>query len=302
MDQRRRVEALAQLAVSVGANVQPGQLVVVMGTVEHAPLIREVGRAAYRAGARTVEPFYTDRHFTRARVELGPESALAESAPWQIAMIKSLVEESGALINVTGDYEPLLLADLDGERVGKATPKHFVAELLRAISARAINWTIIPGPNAGWAEQVFGKPDVGALWRAVEKCVRLDRDDPVEAWRQHIARLKHIAEAMTERHFTSLRYRGPGTDLTVGLLPSGRWLTTEFTATAGCEAHPQHANRRGFHVARPPSRGWQDSIDKAAAIFRHDRPRPRVRLPKRSHHGGAGELWRGRRSGRAGDR
>lgn len=58
-----RLRRLAELTVSVGANVQPGQLVVIFTLLENAPLAREIARAAYRAGASIVEPRYVDRHF-----------------------------------------------------------------------------------------------------------------------------------------------------------------------------------------------------------------------------------------------
>lgn len=101
------------------------------------------------------------------------------------------------------------------------------------VSERLVSWTIVPAPNAGWAREMFGKPDVEALWTAVEKAVRLDRADPVAAWRKHIARLEGIAGALTERRFDSLRYQGPGTDLTIGLLPSGRWRAANFETFYG---------------------------------------------------------------------
>ena len=183
----------------MGANVQPGQLVVVSGLVEHAPLAREIARAAYEAGASLVEPRYLDRHFTRALVELGPESSLGASAPGEVAMLKTLTAERGAFIQISGDAEPKLLADLDGARVGRAQPRDVLAEWEKMVSHRLVTWTIVPAPNAGWAQQVFGKPDVDALWAAVEKAVRLDRPDPVAAWRAHIARLDSIAAALTER-------------------------------------------------------------------------------------------------------
>jgi aminopeptidase len=71
-----RLQRLARLAVEVGANVQPGQQVLVRGRVEHAPLAREVARAAYRAGASLVQAGHSDRHFDRALIELGPEESL----------------------------------------------------------------------------------------------------------------------------------------------------------------------------------------------------------------------------------
>jgi aminopeptidase len=88
MDQAQRLRRLAELAVRVGVNVQSGQLVVVNGMVENAPLMREIARAAYRAGAQRVEAYYRDMHFVRALIELGPEESLSMTAPWDLAMVK----------------------------------------------------------------------------------------------------------------------------------------------------------------------------------------------------------------------
>ncbi|TMF42687.1 MAG: aminopeptidase [Chloroflexi bacterium] len=228
-----RLRRLAELAVSVGVDVRPGQLVVVFAQVENAPLAREIARAAYRAGASLVESRYFDRHFTRALIELGPEASLGTSAPWDITMLNTLAAERGAYIQVSGDPEPELLSDLDGARVGRARPRDVAAEWGRMVSERLVSWTIVAAPNAGWARQVFGKPDVDTLWDAVEKAVRLDRADPVAEWRAHIARLDRLATALSNRRFDSLRYRGPGTDFTVGLLPSGRWRSGNFETVFG---------------------------------------------------------------------
>ena len=70
---------------------------------------------------------------------------------------------------------------------------------------------------------MFGEPDVDRLWDVVATTVRLDEPDPVAAWRTHLERLDTRAAALTERRFDALRYRGPGTDLTVGLLPGTVW-------------------------------------------------------------------------------
>lgn len=233
MEEQERLTRLAELAVSFGANVQPGQVVGVTGIVENAPMIREVARAAYRAGARLVAPYYFDRHVTRAQIEMGAEDSLSRPMPGHLELLKMLDEEKGAFIQVRGEVEPLLFSDLDGSRVGKTRPNAVIAEWLRIIGDRTVNWTIIATPNAGWAQEVFGKPDVDALWKAVEKAVRLDLPDPLAAWRNHMARLGALAQALTDRHFESLRYRGPGTDFMVGLLPSSLWLTAGGKTTSG---------------------------------------------------------------------
>ncbi|HYT14089.1 MAG TPA: aminopeptidase [Candidatus Nitrosopolaris sp.] len=263
LDEAERLRRMAQLAVSVGANLQPGQLVVVSGLVQNLALARQIARAAYRAGASLVVPRYSDRHFTRALIELGPEESLSASAPGEVAMLETLAAERGAFIQISGDPEPQLLADLDGGRVGRAQPRDVLAKWEMMVSNRLVTWTIVPAPNAGWARQVFGVPDVEALWAAVEKAVRLDRPDPVAEWRAHIARLDSIAGALTERRFDSLRYRGPGTDFTVGLLPSSRWRCAKFETAYGQS-----------HVPNLPTEEVFTSPDKRRAEGRLRSTRP----------------------------
>jgi aminopeptidase len=98
-----------------------------------------------------------------------------------------------------------------------------LAEASLKLTDGLCNWAIVAYPNEGWAETVFGEPDVERLWQAVETAVRLDEADPVAAWHEHIEKLKARAAALNERRFDALRYRGPGTDLTVGLHPESQW-------------------------------------------------------------------------------
>jgi len=90
---------------------------------------------------------------------------------------------------------------------------------------RFVNWSIVAYPNDGWAETVFGEPDVERLWRAVAEATRLDEPDPVAAWTMHIDRLVERAAQLNGRAFDAVRFRGPGTDLTVGLIPEAGWYT-----------------------------------------------------------------------------
>jgi aminopeptidase len=238
LKQDERLQRLARLAVEVGANVQPGQHVVVAGKVEHSPLAREIARAAYRAGAATVQPTYRDLHFDRALIELGPEESLSLTAAGDLATVKDLGERNGAMISITGEPEPDLLSDLDQTRVGKLQPIALMQYFGDLVGRQLINWTIVAMPNSAWATQVFGEPDVERLWRAIEKTVRLDAADPVAQWRAHIQRLDAIASALAERHFDALHYRGPGTDLTVGLLPGSRWMCANFKTAFGVRHVP----------------------------------------------------------------
>ena len=234
MDRNGRLERLARLGIEVGVNLVPGQDVVVLCLVEHAPLARAIAQAAYAAGARYVDVAYGDNHVKRALVELAPDESVDWTPPWRADRITYLGDNQGALVQIAGDPEPNLLADLDQARVGRAArPKALAEALLREINGKRINWTILAYPNEGWAQQVFGEADVERLWDAVAAAVRLDEPDPAAAWRDHLERLTERAGRLTQRRFDALRFRGPGTDLTVGMLPAHRWGLGGFETVWG---------------------------------------------------------------------
>jgi aminopeptidase len=228
-----RLERYAELAVRVGANVQPGQEVFLQPMVEHAELGRALVRQSYEAGASYVHVLFRDDHVRHAMIGLGPDSALTYSPAWQ----KRLAEDTAgnASISTTGKPDPQLLADLDGERIGRAIQTEIAEISQRHHRDNSVNWCGVGAPNEGWAKQVFGEPDVERLWEKVAFCMRLDEPDPVEAWREHMARLDARAETLTALRPDALRYRGPGTDLTVGLLPSAHWGSARFRTSGGID-------------------------------------------------------------------
>ena len=230
-----RLRRYAELAVRVGANVQPGQLVEVLGRVEHAPVVRAVTAAAYRAGARYVDVYYSDQHVRRALIEHASDDVLSWTPPWLLERAKEIGDERAAVLAMTGDAEPELLADLPGERVGKARMMELAEENNRQINEQLNNWTVFGVPNEGWARQMFGAPDVERLWDLLEYCVRLDEDDPVQAWRDHVRRIGRRAQNLNEMKVDTLHFTGPGTDLTIGLLPESRWQGCESQTAEGIE-------------------------------------------------------------------
>jgi aminopeptidase len=228
-----RLERYAELAVRVGANVQPGQEVFIQTAVEHNDLARALTRQAYRAGASYVHVRYRDGHVRKAMIELGPDEALTYSAGWLKEMFNSMA--GNAIIGTTGDPEPDLMADVDGERIGRAVQQELVQIHMQQLSDGSVNWCGVGAPGEAWARQVFGEPDVERLWENVAFCMRLDEPDPEAAWREHIERLAERADRLNELNADALRYRGPGTDLTVGLLPDVRWDSGASTTSEGIE-------------------------------------------------------------------
>jgi aminopeptidase len=218
-----RLADYARLVVRVGLNLQPGQVLAINGFLEHAPLVRAVAQEAYVAGAQFVDVLYGDQHVRRVHIQQAGDEGLSWSPPWLVKRMKDIGETGGALLGISGNPEPELFADLDGSRVGRARMRA-VAEASLHLTEGICNWSIVAYPNEGWARTVFGEPDVERLWDAVATAVRLDEPDPVKAWQEHIDNLVRRAGALNARRFDALRYRGPGTDLTIGLHPDSTWL------------------------------------------------------------------------------
>jgi aminopeptidase len=219
-----RLEQYADLAVRSWVNLAPGQELGIMAlSLDHAPLARALARAAYAAGASYVDVSYLDQHVRKSMIEKAPEEMLTWTPPWALSRLEHRVENKGANIAITGDPEPELLADLDGDRVGRARQIELMERYGELTADRPMNWCVVSWPNEGWANTIFGEPDVERLWDAVAHAVRLDEPDPVAAWEEHIAKLTTRATQLNERRFDAIRFRGPGTDLTVGLLPDSYW-------------------------------------------------------------------------------
>ena len=218
------LQKYAELVVRVGANVQQGQDVVVFALVEQAPFARALAAAAYDAGARYVSASYGDQYVKRELIIHGSDEILEWSPPWDLERLDHLSRVGGSMINISGDPNPDLFADLDGVRVGKARAKEYGERSLQIVfEEKSVNWTIAAYPTERWAAKVYGSPDVDRLMNDVGRAVRLDEEDPVKAWQEHVERLRSRANLMTERRFDALHFRGPGTDLTVGLTPAYDW-------------------------------------------------------------------------------
>jgi aminopeptidase len=229
----------AQLVVGVGLNLAEGQhLVIHAGAVEHAPLVQAVARAAYGAGARLVDPWYFDVHAKHSRVRHAPTETLARVPPWHDTRMREAESAHGAILSVRGEAAPGLLSDVDPARAGLDRMPRIPAGT-ELIEHGRTNWCVVAYPTPGWAEDVFGEPDVDRLWGVVEHVVRLDEPDPVLAWRTHVARLQRRARALTGLGLDALRFRGPETDLLIGLVPGHRWIGGGDVTVDG---HPFVAN------------------------------------------------------------
>jgi aminopeptidase len=227
------VSRYAELAVRIGTNLRPGQKLVFIGEPEHAALLRALAEAGWKAGATDVDCIYYDDYIRRLHAIHAAEELLDRTPGWVETAL--LAAENTALVQVIGDADPDLFADVEPSRAARAEPRRRREIAIDLTTRLAMAWTLIACPTEGWARTLFGEPDTDRLWEELAVVTRLDVGDPLEAWRHHIARLSERAATLDEGRFARLRFRGPGTDLTVGLLDAGRWLSAGSTTSWGQE-------------------------------------------------------------------
>jgi aminopeptidase len=243
----------AEVVVGIGVNVRPGQRVVVRGLVEHAELARAVAEAAYAAGAERVDVLYEDAHVRRSGIAHGASAALAEGTLAELVALDRFEQHPGETVYVrlTGNPEPHLLDDLDPAAVVAAHPQDLARRSRGAFMGGRLRWTIVAAPNPGWAAAVFGEPDVDRLWEAVATAVRLDEDDPVAAWREHVDLLHRRCAAVEAAALDAVHYNGPGTDLVLGLHPGSRWVGGAIASDDGVPYVPNLPTEEVFTSPDP---------------------------------------------------
>jgi aminopeptidase len=248
------VERLAELIVRFGANVQPGQVVAVGSEPGKEALTRAVATAAYRAGAKYVDVATFDLHVKRARIEHAAHDTLEFVPSWLGDRALALGEQRCARVGLTGPVEPGLLDGLDPDRAGR-DQLPFLKETSLVVNERTTNWTASPCPTRGWAELVHPdlEPEAALerLWEQILHVCRLDEADPVAAWRERADVLVGAAQRVSARRFDALRFTGPGTDLTVGLLPSSRFMAARFSTVDGIEHMPNLPTEEIFTTPDP---------------------------------------------------
>ena len=245
---------LADLVVGFGANVQPDQIVAVSCEPGKEPLVRAIAASAYRRGAKFVDVQWFDPWVKRARIAHARDETLEFVPDWYGQRVLALGDARAARIALSGPSAPGVLDDLDPVRAGKDRLPA-VKESGQVVNDRTTNWSIIPCPTPTWAKLVF--PDLSpgeGLVRLVEDIshmLRLDEPDPIAAWHARADTLVSVTERLTERRFDALHYDGPGTDLTIGLLPGASWQAARFTTIDGIEHMPNLPTEEVFTTPDP---------------------------------------------------
>lgn len=234
----------AGMIVRVGLNLREGQRLLInnlttRGVGLHvAPLVREVAKAAYKAGARYVDVLWGDEELLKTRVQMAPRSSFSEFSEWQAKALMDLFDQDGAHLTIRSN-NPDLMDGEDPEIVGqvqKVYLEHY-ADYSKLLGQNKMNWLVVAAAGPDWATRVF--PDLEPaeaekkLWEAIFAITRVDQPDPVAAWEKHVKDLQQRSEYLNAKQYAALHYKAPGTDLTVGLPQGHFWNSAGSTTQNG---------------------------------------------------------------------
>jgi aminopeptidase len=270
-----KLDRLAEVAIRVGLQLQPGQDLVLTSSIAALPLTRRIIEQAYKAGAGLVTPIFSDDEITLARFRYGRDEGFDRAAGWLYEGMAKAYSAGAARLAVRGD-DPSLLSGQDPEKVARANKATSIASkpAMEKITNFDTNWTILAYPELAWARQVF--PDdtddvaVAKLAGAIFAASRVNTEDPIGAWKAHNAELKKRSTWLNEQNFDALHFTGPGTDLKVGLADGHEWMGGASTAKNGITCNPNipteevfttpHARRVEGHVSSTKPLSYQGSL------------------------------------------
>src|SRR5882672_6824211 len=263
-----KLDRLAEVAVKVGLQLQPGQDLLLTAPSVALPLVRRIAEHAYKAGAGIVTPFLSDEEITLSRYRYARDDSFDRAAGWLYEGMAKAFGANTARLAIVGD-NPMLLSGENPAKVARASKANSIAY-----------------PSPAWAKQVF--PDVAEdvavakLADAIFAASRVDRDGAVANWEKHNAVLRERTNWLNGQRFHALKYSGPGTDLTIGLADGHEWEGGASTAKNGitCNANipteevftTPHCRRVSGHVVSSKPLSYQGTlIDNIAVRFEEGR-------------------------------
>lgn len=245
----------AKLAVKTGANIQPGQLLVIIASVKDHEFVKLCVEEAYLAQASEVMVNWSCEELTRLDFIYCSTETLTE-IPDFVYDRKKYVQDKGCAYLIIASETPGLLADIDPEKIMAAQIAGMkkMKPLQNYSLANHGQWSVIALPSAGWAKKVFPEKNeqeaVEELWKAILNSVRIELDnDPVSEWQKHNERLNRYCRILNDHSFEKLHFESStGTDLTVGLVENHIWLGGNCHTTKGVPFNPNMPTEEVFSM------------------------------------------------------
>ena len=249
--EEQKIDKLAELAVKTGVSLQKGQDLLLTSPIEALPLVRKVVEHAYKAGANLVTPLFSDPEITVSRFKYASDQSFDKATNWLYNGMAEAFDNNTARLAIVGE-DPLLLSGQDPSKVSRANKATSIAAkpAMERITRFDINWNLISWPGKAWARQMFPELDQENAQRKLADAIftasRVNSSDPISEWKKHNINLRKWSDWLNSQNFYALSYKGPGTNLTVGLADDHEWMGGASMAQNGVICNPNIPSEEVF--------------------------------------------------------
>lgn len=261
----KKLYDFAELVLGVGVNLQKGQGLEIVCPVEKSEVAVAFSEKAYEMGARIVNVRWSCEKTDRVNYLYAEEEALTDIPKWFVDSKNYLVKKGFCYVAIDAE-DPSAFKDVPSEKLAAVSKKK--SKLLKAFSdevmSNGIRWCVVSVPTESWAKKIFpaAADPVEELSFAIEKTMRLDEKNPLEAWQKHIDTLNRRAEFMNAKNFEYLHYTSVnGTDLMLGLAENHVWVSAQEKAKDGV---PFVANMPTEEIFTAPHKDKINGVVKSA--------------------------------------
>ncbi|MFX1324611.1 MAG: aminopeptidase [Promethearchaeota archaeon] len=239
----KNLDKYAEVIVKVGLNLQSGQRLIIgapifsdhFAPIELYPLIRVIVKKAYQSGAKFVDVMWTDDQIKLLRYKYAPKDSFEEFPSWRTEMVYEMGKSGEALLVVYAE-NPDLLAEEDSEliAISNQTAVKHMEPIMDLVVQNTTNWSVISAPVEGWIDKIF--PNIppekrkDEFWDTIFNVCRINIENPVLAWKDHIKQLEARSNYLNKKQYSSLHFRGDGTDLKISLPDSHIWRSGSLTS------------------------------------------------------------------------
>jgi aminopeptidase len=274
-DHNQRLERYANLIITAGCNLQPGQELYLNASTECSELARALVAAAYQAGARHVTVAFGDEKISRLHYDNCALEVFENVPEWSALRSNSMVREGAAILSITSE-DPMAMTGIDPAKpMAQARAAHIACkEFYDALDKGKNVWCIAAAASHAWASHVF--PDLPSdqayerLWQAILTATRCDDRiaNPVAAWADHRRAFDARKQWLNQQGFSRLHYHNSlGTDLHVELNSTGIWNGGGDKTTDGREFFPNMPTEEVFTT---PNYRHVDGIVYSALPLAHN--------------------------------
>ncbi len=232
MNFNEKLEQYAKIAIEVGINLVPGQKLQINAPIECAELARKIAKVAFQKGAKDVIMDWVDEKSTLIRYENASDDTFLEYPKYLVEKNNTLIDENCAYISIKSN-DPELLKNVDPQRVATWNKTVRMANKYRQemLMKNSNQWLVISAPTETVAKKIFpnaktAEEAISLHWEAIFNALRIDGNDPVENWNNHIKSLKTRMNFLNENKFSKMILKNSDntTNLEIELATDHYWV------------------------------------------------------------------------------